>query len=99
MRLGKFKQAPLEKRRYFVDYSEWLDEGETLVTPLTFSILNVTTPPLTVTDSSISTDSLGVVFFVSGGLDGQQYQVDLIVNTSAGQIKEDNFLYNIVSPD
>jgi hypothetical protein len=99
MRLGKFKQAPLETRRYFVDYSEWLDTGEILIAPLVVNVVETTTPPLVISSEVISSDNLGVVFYVSGGLDGEQYQVDVIVTTSLGQVKEDNFTYNIISPD
>lgn len=99
MRLGKFKQAPLENRRYFIDYSDWLDQGETLVSPLIVNVVETTTPPLTITSNAISTDGLGVVFYVSGGLDGEEYQVDIIVTTSSAQVKEDSFLYTIEAPE
>lgn len=99
MRLGKFKQAPLENRRYFVDYSDWLDVGETLTAPPVLSVVETTSPPLTISSDAISSDSLGVVFYVSGGLDGEEYQVDLVVTTSLGQVKEDSFLYIIEAPE
>ena len=99
MKLGKFKQAPLEKRRYFTDYSDWLDTGETIVDPAVLNVIQVTTPALVVDDISLSTDSTGVIFYVSGGLDGEEYQVDIIVNTSANQTKEDSFIYIIEAPE
>lgn len=99
MRLGKFKQAPLEKRRYFVDYSDWLDTGETLSGTPTLNVIGTTTPPLVADGIALSTDSTGVVFYISGGLDGEEYQVDILVNTTATQTKEDSFVYIIEAPE
>jgi hypothetical protein len=99
MRLGKFKQAPLEKRRYFVDYSDWLDTGETIPSPATLNVVEATVPPLVVDGITLSTGNTGVVFYVSGGLDGEEYQVDIITTTSAGQVKEDSFIYIIEAPE
>jgi hypothetical protein len=95
MKLGKFKQTPVEKRRYFVDYTDWLDAGETLSGTPTLNVIGTTIPPLVADGIALSTDSTGVIFYVSGGLDGEEYQVDIIVGTTATQTKEDSFVYII----
>ena len=30
MRLGSFVKSPVERKRYTIDYSDWLDTGETV---------------------------------------------------------------------
>jgi hypothetical protein len=98
MRLAKFKQAPLENKRYAIDYSQWLDSNETLV-GTQLNVRGVTTPPLVASTATIAEAGTTVVFFVSGGLDGEEYQIDILATSSSGQIKEDSVLYIIEDPD
>jgi len=92
MRLGTFIKTPAERKRYAVDYSNWLETGETVssytITP---------TSGLTISSSTLTTGNTVLVFFVAGGTAGQQYTLDILANTSGGQIKEDTVLFNIRS--
>jgi hypothetical protein len=99
MRLARYKQAPIENRRHVVDYSQWLDTTETIVGTPTHSVDNATSPPLTVSTPTLSTDAKLVIFFVSGGVDGEEYQVDLTVTTSGTQVREDTIIFTIDDPD
>jgi hypothetical protein len=99
MRLARYKQAPIENRRHVVDYSQWLDTAETIVGTPTHSVDNVTSPPLTVGTPTLSSDAKSVIFFVSGGVDGEEYQVDLTVTTSGTQVREDTIIFTIDDPD
>jgi hypothetical protein len=92
--LAKFVKKPGERKRYTVDYSEWLDEGET-VTGATFAITPVTSPILEVDASSIGTPATTVVFFVNGGVAGSDYELKIHVTTSGGQVKEDTALFSV----
>jgi len=94
MRLGSFVKTPIERKRYAIDYSEWLDTGETLST-VVYTIPVVTTPPLVVDASSISSANTVAVFFINGGLNGRQYTVEVVATTSGGQIKEDTVLFTV----
>ena len=94
MSLGRFTKSPAERKRYAIDYSNWLDTGET-VSSYSFSVAPTTTSPLVVDASSLTTGSTVLVFFVSGGLLANQYTVDVQAVTSGGQIKEDTVLYNV----
>lgn len=95
MRLGRFSKTPSERKRYAIDYSEWLDTGE-LVSSFVFSVSPVdATTPFLVDASSLSSSGTSVVFFVSGGTDGSQYTVDIKSTTSGGQIKEDTVLFAV----
>lgn len=94
MKLGRFSKTPAERKRYAVDYSQWLETGET-VTQRQFVVTPATTPPMEVDASSITNGGLNVVFFVSNGKDAQQYKVELVSTTSLGQVKEDVIYFNV----
>lgn len=94
MRLGSFVKTPIERKRYAIDYSEWLDTGETLST-VVYTIPTATTPPLVVDATSISSGNKIAVFFINGGLNGRQYTVEVVATTSGGQIKEDTILFTV----
>lgn len=94
MRLGSFVKTPIERKRYAIDYSEWLDTGETLSTVI-YTVSPTTTSPLVVDATSIGSGNTLAVFFVSGGLNGKQYTIDVVATTSGGQIKEDTVLFTV----
>lgn len=94
MRLGSFTKTPAERKRYAVDYSDWLDTGETLAA-YTVEVSPATASPLVVNPNALGPTSTVFVFFVSGGLDRTQYTVDIRMTTSGGQIKEDTILYTV----
>lgn len=88
MKLSTFKQTPQEKKRYTVAYTNWLDDGE-VVDSVVYGIDNTTVPPLIVESSAIDVGGLGISFFVSGGLDEEEYTIAILMETDAGQRKED----------
>lgn len=93
MRLGSFIKTPAERKRYSIDYSEWLDTGETLATA-TFQVTPSTgTSPLIV--DAVSSNTTTVVFFVNYGENSKQYTIDVKVTTSGGQLKEDTVLFTV----
>jgi hypothetical protein len=94
MSLGRFSKTPAERKRYAIDYTDWLETGET-VASYVFTVSPTTTTPLVVDAASITTANKVVVFFVSGGATGNQYTVDAKITTSGGQVKEDVVLYNV----
>lgn len=98
MPLTKYVKAAYERKRYSIDYSEWLDTGET-ITNVKFEVLeNSVTTPLVVDYVAIEPDNTGVQYYVSGGVDGTQYEVRATVTTSGTQIKIDDLLFNIREP-
>ncbi|CAB4124508.1 hypothetical protein UFOVP55_5 [uncultured Caudovirales phage] len=95
MRLGRFSKTPSERKRYAIDYSEWLDTGETVVS-YTFAATPVdATTTFTVDASSLGSAGTSIVFFVSGGSNNSQYTVDVKAATSGGQVKEDTILFTV----
>jgi len=90
--LAKFTKDPDERKKYTISYVDWLAEDESLVTP-TITVTPTTASPLTVDTEEIDTAESALSFFVEGGLDGTRYKVIVQVETSEGQIKEDEILF------
>lgn len=89
MPLAKFVQEPNEQKRYVLDYSDWLDTGET-ISSVAFSI---SPAGMTVPSSTIGTPANTVSFFITGGTSGTKYTVEAQITTSAGQVKEDQLVF------
>lgn len=95
MKLAKFVKSPAERKRYQIDYSEWLDTAET-VQSIVFTVSPSTgTLPLVVDAYTIGSPATSVVFFANYGDDGIGYTVDVVMTTSGGQIKEDQILFSV----
>ncbi len=89
-RIGKYVKAEGERKRYQIDYSNWLDSGETVVS-VVFVINNQTATKLLVfNDVQVLPSALAVQYYISGGLDGTTYDVTATLTTNIGpQIRED----------
>lgn len=93
--LAKYVKQPGERKRYQINYVNWLDVGEA-VAGVIFSVDKVTVPPLVVDDVMPTPDGLGVQYYVSGGLNGTQYVVTATLSTNTGpQVKEDEIYFSI----
>ena len=98
MPLTKYVKAEGERKRYSIDYSEWLDTGETLLGVIFTVPDNSMTTPLVVDDVMVEPDATGVQYYVSGGVDGANYEVVATATTSGAQVKEDSILFTIREP-
>lgn len=94
MKLARFTKGPTERKRYSIDYSDWLDTGET-ISAVTFTPSPLATGGLEVDAYTISTPATSVVFFANAGIDGTTYTLDVTITTSGGQIKEDQILFSV----
>lgn len=91
MRLARFQKTSVERIKYTIDYTEWLDQGE-LLAGVSFLPDD---PALVVDGSLLNDDKTQVSYFVSGGASGLSYTLHTQAQTSAGQLKEDYVLYFI----
>jgi hypothetical protein len=96
MKLANFVKSPVERKRYTIDYSDWLDTAETIST-VTFAVTPATTNTLQIDAYTISNPATSVVFFANYGDAGSQYTVDVQITTSGGQTKEDTILFSVRS--
>ena len=94
MKLARFTKQPSERKRYTIDYSDWLDTSETIST-VAFVPSPIATGGLVVDAYSIATPATSVVFFANFGVSGTTYTVTVTITTSGGQIKEDEILFAV----
>ena len=92
MALGLYKKTPTERKRYSIDYYDWLDEGERIFI-MAFQVAPV--GELEIDAFSIDANGTEVVFFANGGVDGGEYEVNVRMTTSGGQVKEDEVLFEV----
>ena len=97
MKFATYKKTPMERKRYTISYADWLDAGE-VVSSVLYGIDNVTDPPLAIDGSFLETDGLGVSFFVAGGITDEQYQLNILMTTNSGQVKEDWITFVVEEP-
>lgn len=95
MKLATFVKTPAERKRYVIDYTDWLDTGETVVSTNFQVSPNVPTTGLTVDAVSINPNGKEVVFFTSLGSNNVTYTVDVQIQTSGGQVKEDTVVFSV----
>ena len=99
MLLGQKSLTAGNKRRFEIDYSDWLDEGVTL------SAATVVLDPAftaTVTDVVISgvTVQYGnkVVFFVTATVVNETFTLDVQVTDTRTEIKNDTMKFTVLAP-
>lgn len=97
MILGKYFKAPDERKRYSIDYQDWLDTGELLST-VTFEVTPIDADPVVIDGIAIETGSKSAVFYAAGGIDGKSYKAIVTTTTSGGQVKEDTVQYTVKAP-
>lgn len=95
--LGKYFKLPADRKRYTIDYSDWLDAGE-FVSTVTFQVIPLDSGPLVIDGIAVNPSPTGVAFFASAGLAGKTYKAIATMTTSAGQIREDVIQYTVKAP-
>lgn len=99
MAIAKYVKASSDRKRYQIDYTEWLDTGEA-VSAVVFTIeANAIAPLLVVDDVMVLPTGLGVQYYVSGGVGGATYRILADLTTTTGpQIKLDEVFVTIREP-
>jgi hypothetical protein len=95
--LAKYVKAAVERKRYQLLYSNWLDVGEAVLN-VAFTVTPVTVPPLVVDGIVVNTDGVTVQYYASGGLDGTSYIAAAVMTTTQGQIKLDDVFFAVREP-
>lgn len=94
MLLGRKLISPSDKRRYTIDYSDWLDTTET-IDSVTFA---VSAGPATVPSYAIASDGKSVTFFVTGALlTTATFNVTVAAISSLTQAKYDHIEFDVVA--
>lgn len=90
-----YRKAVVERRRLYLDYSCWLEEDEKL-TEYQVTISPYTTEtPLVVTAAYTDVEQKKIAMFVAGGKGNTEYTIQMVVTTSAGQVKRDDVGFRV----
>lgn len=88
MLLGRLTKQPAERQNYYVRCSEYLQEGEVLMSVTgTIDVAG----ELYMVGPTIMPNEQDVEFWLEGGVAGNRYNVEITVITSIGNIKQDEF--------
>jgi len=89
MLLDRFFMQPAENRKFTIDYTERLQDPNILAAINGTVVTPVTTTPFVINSAGIGTSLRTVVIFCGGGEDGERYKVEVTVQTTDGQIWQD----------
>jgi len=99
MALQKYTKASTDRKRYQINYDDWLDTGEGLLAVVFTVESNLAAPLLVVDGVQILPDSRSVQYYVAGGVDGVTYRILADATTTTGpQQKLDEILMTIREP-
>ena len=99
MAIAKYTKAASDRKRYQIDYSDWLDTGEAVASVVFTIENNAALPVLVIDDVQVLPTGLGVQYYASGGVNGVTYRIlpDLATNTGP-QSKLDEIFITIREP-
>lgn len=90
--LPQRKHTVGNRRKFIVDYSNWMNRGTTVAG------FTATSSSTTATVDTVSIDGDGEgVFFVNGGVEGETFQVSLVMTPTNGEIKNDVVPFLVVA--
>ncbi len=81
-----------DRRRYIVDYSQWLDAGVTVASA------TASTTSGTASVDTLSHDTTTVTFFVEGGILNEIFTVAVQMTDSLGEVKNDTIEFFVQAP-
>lgn len=84
--LGTFTKQPGEVLDYDIDADGWLPDSDTI-----FSAITTAADGLTVQGTYIINDGRAVKVWVSGGVDGVTYKLEVTMTTEDGRVKQSEF--------
>ncbi len=87
--IGGALQQPDENLDYDIDYTEFLNEGDTLAS-VTAEVTPITDDPLQA-NAALVTGTNRVKVWVYGGLSDHTYKVEVTTDTAGGRRKQDEF--------
>lgn len=91
--LASKKHTAGNRRRFVVDYRDWLCDGVWIVTA------TVTSSSLTATIDTVSVvEGKQIVFFVNGGVLNESFTVTLVATDSKTEVKNDTITFTVVAP-
>lgn len=88
--LGTFTMQPADEWDYDIDYSRWLTASDGLSETVA-PVVTVEPAGLEVESVTRDYDNRRVKVWLSGGVDGQRYKVEVTTRTREGRVRQDEF--------
>jgi hypothetical protein len=85
-----FRKTVVERKRFYLDYSCWLEEVEQLTNFQVTISPHIPETPITTTVGYTDATNKKLAMFVAGGKGNTDYTLQMVVHTDAGQIKRDD---------
>jgi len=99
MTIGRFYKQPAETLDYDIEFSEFLADGDTLVTtgdPAVPVPLDVTVVPSgLMLGPTVVINGTRVKQWLSGGTNGVSYKITLTLTSNAGRVKQVEFVVRV----
>ena len=100
MILGTFYKQPADTFDYDIDFSQFLSDGDTLVSagnPPIPSPLNVAVTPtgLTIGGTYVVDNGTTIKQWISGGVDGGRYKISVTATSNAGRVIQVEFVVRV----
>lgn len=92
MLLGSRQHTAGDTRRWILDYSRWL--GNTVE----IAGVNVTSSSTTCTVEDSEILGKEVIFFLTGGVQGETLTVSVVMTDSDSNVKNDTIAFTVVAP-
>jgi hypothetical protein len=92
MLLGSKQHTAGDTKRWRIDYSRWLGNAVDIAS----ATLTSSSATCTVDDSVVLGDE--VVFFLSGGVQGENVTVSVAMTDTDGNLKNDTIAFTVVAP-
>ncbi len=83
-----------DRRRWVVDYTDWLVQGDILATATVVS----SSSTATVDTVSVDPDARRVIFFLNGGVLNEAFTVTVTITDTLSQVKENIFDFIVIAP-
>jgi hypothetical protein len=93
MKLGTIRQQPVEVKDYTIDYTDWLLVQKDSITNVETSVRDAPDSALKVNSANYSSN--GVLLWISGGLDGSSYQLQVTITTTGGRVDQSELVIKI----
>ena len=99
MIIGKFQKQPAETLDYDIDFSEFLADGDTLLTvgnpPVPSPLDVVVSPADLMLGPTIVIGGTTIKQWLYGGTDGVKYKVTITATSNAGRVKQVEFVVKV----
>jgi len=92
MILGSKIHTAGDTKRWRISYAKWLANAVNIAT----AVLTSSSATCTVDDSVVLGDE--VVFFLTGGVQGENVTVSVAMTDTDGNVKNDTILFTVVAP-